>query len=407
LTINNKVATLIEATPWEEKVMNKNDVASIRKEFKLDNTKLKLGDVVSIYVKGDSKQIIGTEKEYFEGMDSEKQELYIKNFKKLLTGQLDSKIFELDFSDNKLGENLTQKALIETLQSRQFIEKAEEVAYKIVDKCDYQSDFMISFLRGEVYTPMKKEKGEEDSGMDDEVFSFEFFMGSINPVTIPKTALKFDFEGKAFKADIPMDVIINLTAPLDGFMFPSWNNHSANVNKVVYYTNKENTPNMEFISKVLECDFYTTAQTEKTQFLEIVQEIAGKEIEPEKIASIYESVNYILTKNEEETSNEIASIGLKDMEKILQVSGVENTQGLETAFMKVTGTDKYEFKASNIVPKFTGKSIKIENNTVSISVSPQDLKNIKQVKKNGKRYLLIEIDETANIDGFDLSTEEI
>jgi len=385
--------------------MNKNDAASIRKEFKLDNTKLKLGDVISIYVKWEKKQIIGIEKEYFEMMDTQKQELYIKNFKKLLTGQLDSKVFELEFSDNKLGQNPTQRAFIDTLQSSNFIEQAEEIALKIADNCDYKSDFMISFLRGEIYKPMKKERGENESGMDDEVFSFQFFMGSVNPVTLPQTALKFDFEGKVFKAAIPMDVIINLNSPLDGFMFPSWSDNTADVNKVVYYTNKANTPNMEFLSKVLECDFHSTAQTEKAQFLEIVQEVAGKEIEAEKIASIYESVNYILEKNEEEESTEIASVGLKDMEKILQSSGVENTERLETAFMKITGTDKYEFKASNIVPNFTGKSIKIENNTVSISVSPQDLKNIKQVNRNGRRYLLIEIDETINLEGFELSTE--
>lgn len=149
---------------------------------------------------------------------------------------------------------------------------------------------------------MKKERGEDESGLDDEVFSFKFFMACVNPVTIPKTALKFDFEGKAFKANIPVDVIINLTAPLDGFMFPSWNDNSADVNCVVYYSNKANTPNMEFLEKVLECDLHSTAQIEKAQFLEIVKEVAGKEIEPEKIANIYESVNYILMRNDEEES---------------------------------------------------------------------------------------------------------
>lgn len=253
---------------------------------------------------------------------------------------------------------------------------------------------------------MKKAAGEDNSGIDDEVFSFHFFMGSVNPVTIPETALKFDFIDKAFKAAIPMDIMINLNAPSDGFMFPSWNDDSADANKVVYYTNKANTPNQDFLSKVLECDLHSTAQDEKAQFLEIIQEVAGREIEVEKIASIYENVNFILEKHEEEESTEIASVGLKDMENILKSSGVENTEGLETAFMKITGTDQYEFKASNIVPNFTRKSIKIENDLVSISVSPQDLKNIKQVKRNGKRYLLIEIDETVNLEGFELRTEE-
>lgn len=385
--------------------MRKKDVSSVRKEFKMDNPKLKLGDVVSIYVKGDIKEIIGTEKEYFGRMDTGKQELYLKNFKKLLTGPLDSKVFELEFSDNKLGQNPSQRDLIQTLQAGDFMDRAEVIAHKIIRHCDYQSDFMISFLRGEVYIPTKKEEREaEESGLDDEVFSFQFFMGCVNPVTIPKTALKFDFEVKTFKADIPLDVVINLTAPLEGFMFPSWQDNSADVNSVVYYANKANTPNLEFLDKVLACDLHSTAQAEKTQFLEILQEVAGKEIEPEKIANIYENVNYLLTRNEEETSD-IPCVGLKDMAKILQASGVENTQGLETAFQKVTGTDKYEFKAANIVPNFTGKSIKIENNTVSLSVSPQDLKYIKQVKKDGRRYLLIEIDETVNLEGFELSTE--
>lgn len=385
--------------------MNRHDVASIRKEFKQDNSRLKLADVVSIYVKGDIKQIIGTEKEHFERMDAQKQELYIKNFKKLLTGPLDSKVFELEFSDNKLGQNPTQRELLETLKSEHFLEKSEEIALHIMENCHFEGDFMITFLRGEIYKPSKKASVEDESGLDDIVFSFEFFMGCVNPVTLPKTALKFDFEDRAFKADLPMDVTINLSSPLDGFMFPAWSDNSADVNKVVYYSNKANSPHMEFIEKVLGCEFQTTAQDEKAQFLEIVQEVAGREIEPEKIASIYESVNFILTRNEEEEIPEPASVGLKDMEKILQASGVENTQSLETAFMKVTGTEKYEFKASNIVPKFNGKSIKIENNSVSISVSPQDLKNIKQVKKDGRRYLLIEIDESLSLEGFELTTE--
>ncbi|MGI6678984.1 MAG: DUF4317 domain-containing protein [Dehalobacterium sp.] len=384
--------------------MNKKDVASIRKEFKLDNTRLKLEDVVSIYVKGDSRQVIGTEKEYFGMMDTQKQELYLKNFKKLLTGPLDAKVFELEFSNNALGENSTQKEFIDTLQTSNFMEQAENLAAKIIDNCDYKKDFMISFLRGEVYKPMKKEKGEDESGMDDMVFSFKFFMGSVNPVTDPQTALKFDFEGKVFKAALPMDVIINLNAPFDGFMFPSWNEQSADVNNLVYYSHKANSLNVEFLEQVLDCDFPATARTEKEHFFEIVQEVTGQEIEVEKIASIYESLNDILTIYEEENS-ETAKVGLKDMEKILLASGIENTEHLETAFMDITGTENYEFKASNIVPKFTGKSIKIENNTVSIAVNPQDLKNIKRVKKEGRNYLLIEIDDIVSLEGFELSTE--
>lgn len=382
--------------------MNKADVASLRKEFKVDNTKLKLKDIVSFYVKGESKEIVGVEKEYFDMMDATKQELFVKNFKKLLTGSLDSRVFELDFSNNKLGQNPAQQVMYHTLHTGAFEEAVKEIAKTIIDNCSYESDFMISFVRGHIYKATRKEKGEDDAGMDDEVFAYEFFMCSVNPVSMPKTALKFDFDDKEFRADIPMDVVINVTAPLDGFMFPSWNDNYSDVNKIVYYSKKENNPNMEFVTNVLQCDFRATARMEKTQFLEIIQEVVGKEVEPEKIGNIYEQVNYIANVNE---GSEIPGVGIKDMERILKSSGVEDTQRLEFAFKKITGKDNYEFKSSSIVPNFTSKSIKIGNETASVAVSPRDLKHVKQVRKNGRRYLLIEIDESAELEGFELSTE--
>lgn len=80
--------------------MNKNDVASIRKEFKLDNSRLKLADVVSIYVKGDNKQIIGTEKENFGRMaKSDKNQN--------LHGQLQKRAYRL-----RLFSNVWRQALL-------------------------------------------------------------------------------------------------------------------------------------------------------------------------------------------------------------------------------------------------------------------------------------------------------
>ena len=62
-------------------------------------------------------------------------------------------------------------------------------------------------------------------------------------------------------------------------------------------------------------------------------------------------------------------------------------------------------KAENILPKYTAKSIKMETKVAKISISPQDLKYVRQVVFNGKRYLMIEIDEDAEVEGFKLIPE--
>ncbi|MNW67728.1 hypothetical protein D3C74_463610 [compost metagenome] len=64
-------------------------------------------------------------------------------------------------------------------------------------------------------------------------------------------------------------------------------------------------------------------------------------------------------------------------------------------------------KASSVIPKYTTKSIKIETKVATISVSPQDLRYVKQVNYQGKRCLMIEVDEEVVIEGFTLSTETL
>lgn len=51
---------------------------------------------------------------------------------------------------------------------------------------------------------------------------------------------------------------------------------------------------------------------------------------------------------------------------------------VERAFQNVVDDKNYEIKASSIMPKFTSKLIKIDTKIVTITVSPQDLKYVKQ-----------------------------
>ncbi|HEY8911045.1 MAG TPA: DUF4317 family protein [Desulfosporosinus sp.] len=384
--------------------MNKEDIASIRRELKINNSKVKIQEICSYYIKQDSKDILCSEELQFDMMDEERKELYLKNFKKVLSGKIDSKIFELEFKDNKLGENETQKHMFHTLHTKDFREATLTIVNKILEEtCEtYEKDFMISFVRGEAYKSVRKKNNEFED--DAEAYTLGFFIGSICPIIIPKNSLKFDFEEKEFKTSVPMNVIINTEAPVEGFMFPSFSEDAAETDKVVYYTKKENIPNPLFVENILDCEFKSTAKADKERFLEVVRDIVGAEIEPEVVSSIYEELGRRL--DVEAESGEVSLIGLKDMERILENSGINTADKLRSSFLGIMGGENYEFKASSITPNYSTKSIKIDNSTASISIGPQDLKNVKQVTKDGIRYLMIRIDDTATLEGFDLVTEK-
>lgn len=97
------------------------------------------------------------------------------------------------------------------------------------------------------------------------------------------------------------------------------------------------------------------------------------------------------------------------MERVLKASGVKDvsTEKVERAFQTVIEDKAYEMQASHIVPSYTTKSIKIETKVANIAISPQDLRYVRQVTVNGKRCILIEVEEDTMIEGFTLLPEEL
>ncbi len=103
------------------------------------------------------------------------------------------------------------------------------------------------------------------------------------------------------------------------------------------------------------------------------------------------------------------TLDTKENERVLKSSGVKdvNKEKVERAFQQVVEDKTYEMKASHIVPSYASKSIKISTKVANIAISPQDLRYVKQVNYNGKRCLLIEVEEDTMIEGFKLLPEEL
>ena len=127
--------------------MNKKDVALIRKQFKIDNDLLKISDIFNVYIMKESSEIYHHQSQPFEMLDQDQQELFMNNFKKLLAGQLDEKLFELKFQRN--AENNSQLILHQGLLSND-VEGWKEQMLQIVGKMllirQYEMDIVVTFI---------------------------------------------------------------------------------------------------------------------------------------------------------------------------------------------------------------------------------------------------------------------
>ena len=121
---------------------------------------------------------------------------------------------------------------------------------------------------------------------------------------------------------------------------------------------------------------------------------------------MYEEIDKLVQENNEDKESELESpkLDYRDVERILTVSGVEDvdTAKVEHAFKTVVADETYEFKASSVVPK----KVKIETKIATVSIDPKELKNVKYVTFNGKKCLLLEVNEDVVVEGFRLEESE-
>ncbi|MGG1877117.1 DUF4317 domain-containing protein [Paenibacillus campinasensis] len=388
--------------------MIKKEVAHIRKQFKLDNDLLKIDDILNVYIMKETNEIYHWERQPFELLDREKQELYMGNFKKLLTGELDHKLFELKFQADT-GE--PTRVMLHQGLSTGDPEEWQDLMLMLVDKMmedtKYERDTVVTFVRGTYYRPTKARNEEAEETGKDEVFGHPFILCSVNSTEKHRKTLLFDYVEKEFKYNVIVDPIIKLSTPEQGFFYPSVTDNYSDVNRILYCTGKSNDPNPHFIEQVLNAERSMTAMEERGVFEEIVKEVAGEQLDAATLAHVYEEINAVIESNQE--AEEPPRLDYKDVERVLTVSGVEDVtpEKVERAFETVVDDRNYELKASSVIPKFSSKSIKINTKVATISLSPQDLRYVKQVNYQGKRCILIEVDEDAVIEGFTLTTETL
>lgn len=394
--------------------MNKKDLASFKRQLKNGGNVI-IDQICRFYIHSESKAIVHQESAYFAKLSETEQELYFQNFKKILTGGTDEKLFELPFKQEdgacgqsflyrmlRAGKDGTAGADGKAGTTEDDLESyAAQMIEKINETCSFEMDFVVNFIRCQFTAAPKKVSVKDNyyaGGQEidqDGGYSMDFLLCSINRIQRAEAAVKFEFSRKQFSLSASLSELVDLKNPVEGFMFPTIAEGGADVNKVVYYSSRSNSRNLELIEQVLNADVSMTAEDEKERFDRLVSTVVGEKAKPELIKSIYESIDTLI---QEEGLEEEPRVSLSFLEKTLSESGVDTTRYQEIAREIVP--DASEFKAANIIPKFSKKSLVINTDTVSISISPKHLDLLRTViDERGRKCIQIEVEDDVEING--------
>lgn len=435
--------------------MRKKDILELKKRFKKDHCTFT--KMCGCYVNGE-KNILLKFRETFLNLEEDDYFKYLEIAKKVLSGTIGNNILELNFELNEEHVNEKQLSFMK-LKNSGLKDDAlvDEFFNSIIENYDYTGNFLILIFH-DAYDVITKTK--DNIKLDESEEVYEYILCAICPVELSKAGLRYFEQENEIKSRV-RDWVVE--APSNGFVFPAFINRSSDVNSVMYYTKNAKDTHPELMEDVLGCPAKQTNTEQKEIFNDIIRDALGPDEKKSDhfFMEIQESLN---NKIEEHNSiyeeSEVPIVLTNDVvQEILSVSGVPEdvTTKIEKSYTESFGdtppvadilidnkalAKKAQKKKEEMLEKqvkilenklervskaslsdlednensleleneaaieIDSNNIDLEENTnenydIVLKVKPEKVPQIKSQIIDGKKYLVIPVDENeqANVNG--------
>lgn len=401
--------------------MNKKDVMELKKRFKKESCSI--DRLAGCYVDANKNKAIKFN-EIFLNMDDEEFYKYLEIAKKTLTGTLGNNILELDFPLEEEATGGKQHFLYalrnDGLSSDDLLDRLYDL---IIDSYNYVGNYLILVFH-DTYDIITKTS--DNMKLDESEEVYEYLLVSICPVVLSKAGLGVREDENRIGARI-RDWIVGV--PDLGFLFPAFDNRSADIHKVDYFIRDAKDSHSEVISDVLGCAPRMTATEQRNTFSAIVKSAFANDTEngEEALINIQESFNARINTGEELTESEINSIILtpETMDEILIENNIEGEKARVIKevtldeFMeelplvsnlidnKALAANEREREKKELVKEVASLKNKVseleeatsssESGDVSIFVYPERADEIHTEIIDDKKYILIPVDDNSSV----------
>lgn len=377
--------------------MNKKELAEVKKQLKLNNGKCSLEKLLTSYVDSD-KNIKFIEKRSFLNLPEIEVLMFMEMFKKTLTGGIGKKLLEFSFPivDNGDGE---EKTFLINLKNSKLNndEMNEEFVNRIINGFEYAGDYYIASLFCSYSVPVKGKDTDEDG--EDSLEVYDFIITSICPIIKAERGLCLDSEKNTVEKSYSSEMEVG--KPMHGFLFPTFNDRQMDVHNVLYFTNSAKEPSQSIIKNVLGCNTKLSADIQKEKFNNMLARVLGDDSTYNITSSIHSKINDIIKNNCLES--ELTELNSDEIKKILENSGVdeENLESFDDIYAEEIG-ENVSLAAVNITNE---SAMKVDSPDIKITVKPNASEKVSAKMVDGKRCLVVALDNTVEVNGLDVSVK--
>ncbi len=376
--------------------MNNEELKEIRRQYKKKNKNFNIYRVAYSYVIPaiPETQIPSFEIKDWEDFREAEQEIFLSIFKKALSGKIGKNLMEYEFEREAGQENGYQKKLYTLNKS---LLKDEELVTKLRDEIIANDGFnlkhLITIASCEYLVPVLDKNGEVIP--DSAPMPFQFLLGCINEVDLTDIGLFYNPDTANMEKKIDEDMHV-LPKVLDGFMFPVFADRGADISRLLYFTAKPKEPNDGLIEVLCGREAELPYDREQQNFAGLISDLAQDELSLQLIQNLQENVREMISENPD---SEAFSLSKNEMENLLSNSGISEQKMDRFSAVYDNQVGKEELKAVNMID--TSK-LAVKMNGITVNVKGDVSDKVKTQVVDGKRYLMIEVDEGLIVNGIDM-----
>ena len=376
--------------------MNEKEIAEIRRRFNVN--KSNINHIRGCCV-GSEKQILAEFDQSMAFLTEDESAQILAVIKKTLSGYIGKNLVDIEFSTKQVLESEEHKMLMDIRRSELSDDTAIHNFYeKIISSVEMEGNYIILLATDKYDVPSHGVDGEKS---DDSNEVFTYFICAICPLKTSKTQLGFYVSGNPFRS-VSADTVVSM--PEIGFMFPTFDDRTANIYKALYYTRNTEEDRSAFIESVFNAEVIPMpADLQKQTINSIIENTVSNDCTLHVVKTIHNQINEIIEESKEHKDEDPLMIDKNKFREVLESSGLdgERINAFEEKFTKEFG-EKTQISPRNIVET---KQFQLKTPDVVIKVNPKRTDLVKTRVIDGEKYILISAEENVEVNGVNINIE--
>lgn len=377
--------------------MNEKEIAEIRRRFRPD--KSNITHIRGCYV-NEKGEIISQFDQSLLSTPQEESENILGVLKRTLSGTLGKNLIDIIFETQQVVDSAEHRLLMALKNSSLNDDEAVQTFFAHVIEALHLEDNYLILLTHDTYdVPYRSKDGEKLEDASSEVYSY--ILCSICPVKMTKPALSFYVNENKFHNRMA-DWIV--AAPELGFLFPAFDDRSANIYNALYYSRDITENHQEFVDAIFNSEIPMPAAAQKEAFQYVLGDTLDEDCSYEVVQAVHDQLYEMIEEHKLDKEADPLVISKHTVKKVLENCGVSDSHvaAFEEKYDDAFGAGA-QLSPKNIVDT---KQVEVRTPNVTIRVNPDRSDLVETRVIDGTKYILIRADEGVEVNGINVHITE-